>query len=96
MGLDAMLVDEPIQTFSAEPVGTVPTGGVRDKDRSDQAKTFYHAFCGQDLGLPDRGCRFDNGNDDRVVDVDQISWWNKQKKSLARLGYGPYRRRIGR
>jgi hypothetical protein len=31
---------------------------------------FYHAFCGQNLGLPDRGGRFDI-NDDPVVDIDQ-------------------------
>ena len=34
-------------------------------------RAFYHAFCGQDLGLPDRGCRFDINNN-AVVDIDQI------------------------
>jgi hypothetical protein len=42
-------------------------------------------FCGQDLGLPDRGGRFDI-NDDPVVDIDQVVGGNR-RRMLVRRGH---------
>ena len=47
------------------------------------SRAFYHAFCGQDLGLPDRGGRFDI-NDDPVVDIDQeVGGMGEERLSAA-------------
>ena len=57
-------------------------------------RAFYHAFCGQDLGLPDRDCRFDINNN-AVVDIDQIVG-GISEECLSAMGSGPSRCRIGR
>src|ERR1700733_3800802 len=57
-------------------------------------RSFDHTLCRQDLGLADRGGRFDIDNN-RVVDIDQIVG-GVSKKGLSAMGSGPACRRIGR
>src|SRR3979490_1576768 len=69
MRLDAVLVDQPAEHLS-RAIGAVAekTGWIKIEALH---RAFDHTFCGQNLGLPDRGRRFDI-NDDRVVDIDQV------------------------
>ena len=92
MWLDAMLVDEPSDHLGGA-VGAVPQKSCGIKIEALE-RAFYHALCGQDLGLPDRGCGFDI-NDDRVVGIDQIVG-GIGEECLPAVGSGPSRRRIGR
>ena len=55
-------------------------------------RAFDHAFCGQDLGPPDRGRRLDI-NDDPVVDIDQVVSGIGEERLT--MGTGPSRSRIG-
>ena len=56
-------------------------------------RAFDHALRSQNLGLPDRGGRFDV-DDDRVVDIDQIVG-GISEEGLSAMGSGPASRRMG-
>jgi hypothetical protein len=66
---DAVLIDQPAEHLG-RAVGAVSkeAGGIEIEALH---RAFYHAFCGQNLGLPDRGGRFDI-DDDPIVDVDHV------------------------
>src|SRR5208282_5940639 len=89
MRLDALLVDEPSEHLG-RTVRAVPqeAGGIKIEAIY---RAFYHAFCGQDLSLPDRGGRFDI-NDDPVIDIDQIVG-GIGEECLSTMGSGPSHRR---
>jgi hypothetical protein len=87
-----MLVDQPTQHIG-RAIGAVghQSGGIEIEAFH---RTFDHAPCGKDLGLPDRRGRF-NIDDDRVLDIDQIVG-GIGEEGLPAMGSSPARRRIGR
>lgn len=90
--LDAVLIDQPAKHLG-RAVGAVTqkAGGIQIEAIH---RAFYHAFCSQDLGLSDRGRRFDI-NDDPVGDIDQVVGGIGEER-LPTMGSGPARCRIGR